>query len=253
MKSTTIFELRNKLKIHFQLLNDKTQVSIAVQNSWGTQKMWLVKQLVCHLFALDHPDECHWFRVISGSVILVFLVHKEKVGILIERSKEKIQFMRLCGVLKLSIGTTVILEEEENTHYAFSISLAEARKHNHKEARQFLLQCDGNEIGTSTTYSSPKTRTSTLIKMLSDLSKHISCFVEEVEDIIGKTRSLLTYVMQERNIRRINEVHHALSEINLFVSKAYEYVDRLDDVPYYFQLCAYHGEDNDSEYEKCKR
>ena len=77
-------------------------------------------------------------------------------------------------------------------------------------------------------------------------------FAEEVEDIISKMKSLLSHVKQERNIRRINKVHRAMSEINSFVSKAYEYIDRLDDVPYYFQ-CTYHGEDNDSEYEKCKR
>ena len=68
MMNTKIKHLRQKLQYYFHnsQLDNQVRVTISLQNAWGLQNVWLVKQLVQQLFSLEHPDQCQWFRIISG-------------------------------------------------------------------------------------------------------------------------------------------------------------------------------------------
>ena len=142
MKNTMIKHLRQKLK-HFFLhsqFDNQVRVIISLQNAWGDQNVWLVEQLVVQLFSLKHPDQCQWFRIISGSFCIAFLVDQSITEKLVENSKMKVQFMRLVGVFQLQIGSTFVLEDKEDEKFTFEYSLIQATKNNDTEVVQFLAQ-----------------------------------------------------------------------------------------------------------------
>ena len=142
MKETKVRDLREKLEKYFQSFcsNVRVQVSISLENSWGTQSVWLVKQLVQHLFCLHHPDQCQWFRVIPGSLLVALSASIHSMTSFIENSKKKKQFMKLMGVFKLQIGDTFVLNEEENYLFSFENSLIQATLYNEIEVVTFLLE-----------------------------------------------------------------------------------------------------------------
>ena len=74
-ETTAIDDLCDKLACYIpQAFNDMNiHVLIIVRRAWGRQKLWFVEELIKVIFGL-HKDECQWFRVTSGSVILDFLV-----------------------------------------------------------------------------------------------------------------------------------------------------------------------------------
>ena len=106
MKETKVRDLSNTLNPYFQNFRwDKsTRVSVRMESSWGKQNLWLVNQLVQQLFSLQHADQCQWFEVVPGSLIVVFSAIKSLTKSLIENIKKKLQFMKLIGVIGLQIG-----------------------------------------------------------------------------------------------------------------------------------------------------
>ena len=73
-------------------------VTIKVQSAWEHNEIWLVKTLLQTLFHLTEHEIPKWFRVIPGSLMIVFLVPQHKLLFLTELSKNKVQFLRLTGV-----------------------------------------------------------------------------------------------------------------------------------------------------------
>ena len=144
MMNTKIEDLRQKLMHYFlnSQFDNQLRVVISLQNAWGTQNVWLVKQLVQQLFSLEHPDQCQWFRIISGSFCIAFLVDQCITEKLAKNSKMKIQFMRLVGVFHLQIGSTFVIEGKEDKEFTFEYSLFQATMNNDTEVVQFLLQLD---------------------------------------------------------------------------------------------------------------
>ena len=143
MKNTKIKHLRRELFKHYfpnSQLDNQVRVIISLQNAWGTQNVWLVEQLVVQLFSLEHPDQCQWFRIISGSFCIAFLVDQSITEKLVKNSKMKAQFMRLVGVFQLQIGSTFVIEGKEDKKFSFEYSLIQATMNNDTEVVQFLLQ-----------------------------------------------------------------------------------------------------------------
>ena len=77
-------------------------------------------------FHLKDKDIPKWFRVIPGSLTIVFLVPQHKLLLLTELSKNKLQFLRLTGVFTLQVGEEYILQNEENEAYSFTQAFIEA-------------------------------------------------------------------------------------------------------------------------------
>ena len=82
------------------------------------------------------------------------------------------------------------------------------------------------------------------------LTNHLVGFSDNVVSIINETHRLVYLVKGNSDIRRMYDVTHALSEVNCFVVKGYEYINRINDIPYYFQ-CQFDNEWQMSDYQNC--
>ena len=119
---------------------NNVEVTIKVQNVWGECNMWLVEVLVQTLFRLNSPDECKWFRVLPGSLCVVFMVHEDMLITLMNKCEQKIQFMELMGVISLDTRNSFLSVSEDNVEYTFEQSLIEATKGGNTEAVEFLIK-----------------------------------------------------------------------------------------------------------------
>ena len=119
---------------------NNVEVTIKVQNVWGECNMWLVEVLVQTLFRLNSPDECKWFRVLPGSLCVVFMVHKGMLITLMNKCEQKIQFMELMGVISLGTRNSFLPVSEDSVEYTFEQSLIEATKAGNTEAVEFLIK-----------------------------------------------------------------------------------------------------------------
>ena len=152
MKEAKVESLRKMLEPYFPITqsNDRVEVLISLENSWGKQSVWVVKQLIVQLFSLEHPDQCQWFRIISGSLLIIFLAAKHLEQMLVENSKKKVQFMKLMGILRLKIGEKYInvLTDDEPLYKSPYILIRDkspyilirATTNSNFEAVQFVLQ-----------------------------------------------------------------------------------------------------------------
>ena len=122
------------------------KVRIKLEKVWGEQKIWMVEELVKALLALKHPDECQWFEVKPGSIIITFLAPKHLMMLYIVNSVKKLQFMRLVGVITLQVGRIYSMGRMENRQFSFEDSLIEATLENNIEAVKFLLESIGVNV-----------------------------------------------------------------------------------------------------------
>ena len=146
-KSTTpIQSLRNSIIPYVPIPNSSKPRSIVIiklQKPWSIQSIKLVERLAESLF----PGTFEWFRVMMGSVYVMFLVPKEKTESLVATSCQKHQFMRLMGVISLQIGSTRVLNEDVTKSFSFDSALLEASQLGNNEAIQFLVDlAAGNNI-----------------------------------------------------------------------------------------------------------
>ena len=142
MKKTKIISLQEQLDCYFQSFEKDTKVKvvIALENAWGRQSVWLVRQLVKQLLCLEHPEQCQWFRITKKCLLLTLSASKCLTVNLLENSKKKLQFIRLVGVISLQIGDHSLLKEEENEMFSFENSLIQAAIEDNVEAVQFLIE-----------------------------------------------------------------------------------------------------------------
>ena len=133
----------HKLLTHFfdkAKFENNFEVTIKLQNVWGECNMWLVEVLVQTLFRLNSPDECKWFRVLPGSLCVVFMVHEDMLITLMNKCEQKIQFMELMGVISLDTKSSFLPVSEDNVEYTFEQNLIKATKVGNTEAVEFLVK-----------------------------------------------------------------------------------------------------------------
>ena len=142
-KNATKVRSLHKTLTHFfneTKFKNNVEVTIKLQNVWGECNMWLVEVLVQTLFRLNSPDECKWFRVLPGSLCVVFMVHEDRLITLINAYKQNMQFMELMGVISLDTRNSFLPVCEDNVEYTFEQSLIEATKAGNTEAVEFLVK-----------------------------------------------------------------------------------------------------------------
>ena len=149
-KSTTPVEsLRNSIIPYVPIPNSSNPRSIVIiklQKQWSIQSITLVERLTESLFP-NNRCAFEWFRVMIGSVYIMFLVPEEKTESLIASSRQKHQYMRLMGVISLQVSSTHVLNEDENKSFSFDSALLEASQLGNNEAIQFLIDLGaGNNI-----------------------------------------------------------------------------------------------------------
>ena len=141
-EETKVKDLRCALKPYFQYKNPPkdTQVTIALESTWDLEKMCVVEELIKTFFGLKPPDECQWFRVIPGSVIVTFLIDKHVTKLFSTKSQKHITFMRLLGVISLEVGGVLVPISEGKGCFSFNDSLIQATQLGNREAVSFLIE-----------------------------------------------------------------------------------------------------------------
>ena len=138
---TEIKQLQTILHPHFPNFPSKTstRVTITLQDTWGQQNMWCVEELVKMLFDLRHPDQCHWFRVIPGSLILIFSVPKHIMMTLINNIASKVRHMAFLGVIEIQVGDNCFQATNTGEIFRFDDALLLATEESNTEVVRFFL------------------------------------------------------------------------------------------------------------------
>ena len=196
-KSTTPVEsLRNSIIPYVPIPNSSKPRSIVIiklQKSWSTESITLVERLAESLFP-GNKRTFEWFRVMIGSVYVMFLVPEEKAEFLVATSRQKLQFMRLVGVISLQIGSTRVLNEDENKSYSFDSALLEASQLGNNEAIQFLVDLGaGNNI----------------------TSKIVVPQARDEEFVQEKLASIFMGAIKQNNLRVVTELMNRVSVIDI--------------------------------------
>ena len=152
-RQTNIQTLYETLQPFVNKSPNEAPVTIRVQNAWVHNKkcIWLVETLLQAMFQFEHNKIPKWFRVIPGSLMIVFLVSQHKLLLLTEMSKNKLHFLRLTGVFTLQVGEEYILQDEENEAYSFTQAFIEATEADNYQAVQFLVQQVHVDVNTQIT------------------------------------------------------------------------------------------------------
>ena len=142
-ESTDVIDLCGVLEVYFpQSLDEGTSVrlTVVVQRFWGTQKLWLVEELIRVLFGLEKKECCLWFRVRPGSVVLDFLLPPRLIMFAIVQCVNKLEFLQLMGVIAVRVGTILVMRKTEDTRFSFQSSFIQACKLEKTEYMKFLLR-----------------------------------------------------------------------------------------------------------------
>ena len=113
-------------------------ISLQLENVWEQFSINFLEILVQSIFLLKHPDECQWFRVLPGSIMVVFLVAKYKMMKLIVNSVKRRELMRLTGVISLKVGNIYTFIREGSIEYSVEKAIAEANDLHYYEIVAFL-------------------------------------------------------------------------------------------------------------------
>ncbi len=141
-KNTKVKYLQRILKrCYYKFRQTNRTITIGANDIWGWRTVFFVEQLIVMLFPLKCPNELQWFEVIPGSIIMTFIISEHMILPFIEKSKKKLEFMRLMGIISLKIGDEFVLKSDgENGVFSFEDSLIEATMVDNIEAVEFLLQ-----------------------------------------------------------------------------------------------------------------
>ena len=201
--STPVESLRNSIIPYVSMPNfskARSIVIIKLQKPWRKRSIKLVERLAESLFP-DNRCAFEWFRVMIGSVYVMLLVTEEKTKSLVATCRQKLQFMRLMGVVSLQIGSTHVLNEDENDNFSFDSALLEASQLGNNEAIQFLNHLVvGNNI---------------TCKAVVPQARHEE-FVQE------KLASIFMGAIKQNNLRVVTELMNkvSISDIQLGVTAA---------------------------------
>ena len=181
-------------------------MTMVMEKAWGSQKLCLVEELIKVIFGL-HKDECQWFRVRPGSVILDFLVPQSLITPTIVRCVSKMEFMRLIGVIELHIGSILVLREHKDKSFSFHDSLLMACKCANVELAEFLLNFFQIDINKSSitflkenSLSFSRDIAHIIVQKLqfdfSMIATNFIAFIESQQQI--KLESLKSFIQEER-------------------------------------------------------
>ena len=201
-KETQVVKLHKNLQPYYNNYKSDTSIKviIEVQKTWDEQCMWLVEKLVCTLFRLKHGDKraCQWFSVNPGSVIVTFIAPKHLMKTFIENAKNRIQFMKLTGVIRLHIGGLSIYKGKNNSMFTFESSLIHATVENNIEAAQFLFQHVRVNVNTQTTQPIINTTTDQLYSSESDSTVRLRYFETSFSKLMNDIKLELTEIEAEK-------------------------------------------------------
>ena len=119
-----------------------TAITIRLHHPWEQVRVWLVEKFVRKL--LQYNGEIHWQSITSGSVCLYLFTSKEAESAARIFCSEKVQLLRLTGVLSVQIGVVTVFSDGEKETYSFEAGLLKASEVGNSEAVQLLLYLDAS-------------------------------------------------------------------------------------------------------------
>ena len=147
---TTTMSLLKEVEFLNQFTSaDMPQVIFKLTGFWPSVTIKRFQRFVDHVFEANSSALTH-IRVKQGCICVTWYARKSAIASLTARAQEKVLFMRHVGVLSLSIGDTVILEQEETEEETdLSSALIQAITADCTEAVEFLLFLGANPNCTS--------------------------------------------------------------------------------------------------------
>ena len=119
---------------------DMPRVIFKLTGFWPNVTIKRFQKFVDHVFKANSSALTH-IRVEGGCICVTWYARKSAIASLAARAQEKVLFMRHVGVLSLSVGDTVILEQEETEEEETDLNsaLIQAITADCTEAVEFLL------------------------------------------------------------------------------------------------------------------
>ena len=132
---------------------DMPQVIFKLTGFWPSVTVKRFQRFVDHVFEANSSALTH-IRVKQGCICVTWYARKSAIASLAAQAQEKVLFMRHVGVLSLSVGDTVILEQEEE-ETDLSSALIQAITANCTEAVEFLFFLGADPNCTSASGTTP--------------------------------------------------------------------------------------------------
>ena len=132
------------------------QVIFKLTGFWPSVTIKRFQRFVDHVFEANSSALTH-IRVKQGCICVTWYARKSAIASLAARAQEKVLFMQHVGVLSLSVGDTVILEQEETEEEETDLSsaLIQAITADCTEAVEFLLFLGADPNCTSANETTP--------------------------------------------------------------------------------------------------
>ena len=138
-ETATLFLLKEVKFLSQSSSADMPQVIFKLTGFWPSVTIKRFQRFVDHVFEANSSALTH-IRVKQGCICVTWYAHKSAIPSLVAQAQEKVLFMRHVGVLSLSVGDTVILEQEESEEETdLSSALIQAIATDCTEAVEFLL------------------------------------------------------------------------------------------------------------------
>ena len=155
-KTTTMSLLKEVEFLNQFSSADIPQVIFKLTGFWPGVTIKRFQRFVDHVFEANSSALTH-IRVKQGCICVTWYARKSAVASLAARAQEKVLFMRHVGVLTLSVGDTVILEQEETEEEETDLSsaLIQAITADCTEAVEFLLFLGADPNCTSANETTP--------------------------------------------------------------------------------------------------
>ena len=200
-------------------MDKSIKVVITFENKWEEQDMWLVEELVKTFFRLKRRDNCQWFSVEPGSVVVTFLAPKHLKQRIIENSEKSIQFMKLIGVVSLQVQEHFVFKGEESIMFSFENSLIQATVDNNIEVVKFLLQHVQVDVNTITDQPIYRNIPDEVFKTESKVTEELDYFKTTFTELTNEIEVQLHYASEcdEANSEHIIQATKAPIAIFLIV------------------------------------
>ena len=135
---------------------DMPQVIFKLTGFWPNVTIKRFQRFVDHVFEANSSALTH-IHVKQGCICVTWYTRKSAIASLAAQAQEKVLFMRHVGVLSLSVGDTVILEQEETEEEETDLSsaLIQAITTDCTDAVEFLLFLGADPNCTSASGTTP--------------------------------------------------------------------------------------------------
>ena len=210
-RTTPIKALKNKLHQYTSVPNISDMhliVTIKLQADWGRVTLESIEKLVQNLLQYQHKVRI--LKVESGSISVMFLLPKEKLHHFIVSSSQKLQFMRLTGIVRLQIGAITVFEERENKNFSFESAFLESSQCGDDETVQFLL-----DLGVNVNYSSSEGQTALILASTSGEEEVVQTLLSAGANINHKNKYGHTALMVSKTNKIFLSLLQPNADINL--------------------------------------